>query len=153
MIPVLCLLVPLVWREAGPLQLPFERVRDNAQAWISEHPDDASGYELLGRLHVFVFVGGRDYVLAPWNGKNPVGLYSLHGLSWNGRRDRYPDRASRVAFRSGFWKDQTPWEPSASEKLDHVLCWQKLQKRLSAIFRYKPDAAICLTGVIEARDR
>lgn len=110
------LFVFLALRPAGPVPIRAERVRANAEAWIADHPTDPRGYELLGRLHVFQFVSGGDYVY----GSDWEPLARLEGFHVNARFASYPPQWSRLAFRWQ-WDDPGPASmPSASEQIDHV---------------------------------
>lgn len=47
-----------------PIYIPAERLLENAKAYVQEHPEDASGYYILGRIHYLVFVNKSFLVLA-----------------------------------------------------------------------------------------
>jgi hypothetical protein len=118
-----CLLALLACRSAGPTPIRFERLRDNAQAWIDAHPDDARGYEVLGRAHLYAYSSASDYANAPPLADEPAqGLITLIGIAANTRYAKYPPAWSKVAFRFKQWSNMghVPWAPSAAESLEHV---------------------------------
>ena len=45
---------------AMPSPAPVDRLIQNTQAYIDEHPDDATGYYTLGRIHYLAFSKSTD---------------------------------------------------------------------------------------------
>lgn len=57
-----------VGKFARPSYVPAERLINNATAYVQEHPQDASGYYTLGRIHYLTFVNKSFLVATFANG-------------------------------------------------------------------------------------
>ncbi len=60
-----------------PDTVPVDRVVKNAEAYVKEHADDASGHYVLGRAHALAFIRKSEVVAVYMHQQKPGGLPAL----------------------------------------------------------------------------
>ena len=107
-------------RFARPSYLPVDRLIENTTAYIREHPQDASGYYTLGRIHYLAFVN-QSFLAATLTDEIPPVMISFwwhDDYLWQARRDE----ATRLALQEfGYASTRDVPEEKQSSFWDRVL--------------------------------
>jgi hypothetical protein len=99
----------------------------NANRYIQEHPKDAHGYYVLGRLHSMAFATGAAQlrVSRSWSREDrqedPVGLPQF--LPWESILVRRADRPTTTALRDHLWESIRHYLKATELNPDHALAW------------------------------
>jgi len=63
--------IPVQARFSTPQPAPIERLLTNVAAYVEEHPEDAHGHYIMGRIHYMAFANRLPYV-AQYGSKEPL---------------------------------------------------------------------------------
>ncbi len=97
----------------GPMPMPTARLIPNTQNYIKEHPYDANGYYVLGRIYSYAFVRGFDDVRVEHYGDSRELLEPAKSCLQTGA---YQDRRDLASLQG------TTFGPALSpeQRLDHL---------------------------------
>lgn len=144
-IPLLCCLLltsPAHAKFTRPIAVPVERLEKKAEGYLKEHPDDASAWYVLGRIHYLAFVLNSEAL----NGSdgNAGAAPSLHHIQNQGLREiRELEARQRAAKQLGMDPALIPGRGSAAViSNEQMQAFQQLTAKISEeleVAGWKPD--------------